>query len=338
MNLDRSGPVLCFGEVLLRLSAAAGTRLASSSNFSAHVGGAEANVGALLAQLGTEVELITVLPRSSLGDLCEAELRRVGMGTGKVLRSSGRLGLNFFEAAVGGGRIVYDREYSAFARRTQTSSIGSRLRRGRDGYTCPASIWHSETRRRTRHLRPPKPCARPEFPYPSTSITAHLCGRADRELSSTAFASWPAWRMSCSPTRPTFRACSKSICRKVTSEYRRAAAEAAFNAFEQLQFVASTTRSQEGPIRNPLRQCRSRELGHETAAAPLGTVIDRIGSGDAFAGAAIDAILRRAPLEEIAQRGLAAAVLKHGLHGDRWIGSRAELESFDPFAARDIQR
>ena len=37
------------------------------------------------------------------------------MGTGKVLRSSGRLGLYFFEAAVGGGRIVYDREYSAFA-------------------------------------------------------------------------------------------------------------------------------------------------------------------------------------------------------------------------------
>ena len=105
MNLDRSGPVLCFGEVLLRLGTAAGTRIASCSNLSAHVAGAEANVGALLAQLGTEVEMITVLPRSSLGDLCEAELRRVGIDTGRVVRSGGRLGLYFLEAASGGGRV-----------------------------------------------------------------------------------------------------------------------------------------------------------------------------------------------------------------------------------------
>ena len=116
MNLDRSGPVLCFGEVLLRLGTAAGTRIASCSNLSAHVAGAEANVGALLAQLGTEVEMITVLPRSSLGDLCEAELRRVGLGTGNVLRRDGRLGLYFFGPGSGGGRIVYDREHSAFIR------------------------------------------------------------------------------------------------------------------------------------------------------------------------------------------------------------------------------
>ena len=78
--------------------------------------------------------------------------------------------------------------------------------------------------------------------------------------------------------------------------------------------------------------------GEETAAAPLGTVIDRIGSGDAFAGAVIDSILRHAPLDEIAKRGLAAAVLKQRLHGDRWIGTRAELEAFDPFVTGDVQR
>src|SRR6185503_16189765 len=110
MNLDLSGPVLCFGEVLLRLSTQPGTRIASCSKFSAHAGGAEGNAGALLAQLGNEVEMITVLPRSSLGDFCEAELRRVGVRTGNVLRGSGRLGLYFFEPASGGGRIVYDRE------------------------------------------------------------------------------------------------------------------------------------------------------------------------------------------------------------------------------------
>ena len=50
------------------------------------VGGAEANVAAVLAQLGHDVEMLSVLPQSGLGDLCEGELRRVGVGTATVRR------------------------------------------------------------------------------------------------------------------------------------------------------------------------------------------------------------------------------------------------------------
>ena len=78
--------ILCFGEVLLRLSAPAGTRIANATSLSVHVGGAEANVGALLAQLGHHVEMLTVLPDSPIGDLCQAELRRTGLATGRSVR------------------------------------------------------------------------------------------------------------------------------------------------------------------------------------------------------------------------------------------------------------
>ena len=337
MNLDRSGPVLCFGEVLLRLSAAAGTRLASSSNFSAHVGGAEANVGALLAQLGTAVELITVLPRSSLGDLCEAELRRVGMGTGKVLRSSGRLGLYFFEAAVGGGRIVYDREYSAFAANADQLDWVALAAGARWLHLSGINLALGDEAANSA-LAAAKAMRSAGVPvsFDVNHRSSLWEGRPRAEFDRVRQLAGLADVLFANPA--DIARVLEIDLQTATSEYRRAAAEAAFNAFEQLQFVASTTRSQEGPIRTLSASVDSRELGHETAAAPLGTVIDRIGSGDAFAGAAIDAILRRASLEEIAQRGLAAAVLKHGLHGDRWIGSRAELESFDPFAARDVQR
>jgi 2-dehydro-3-deoxygluconokinase len=336
MNLDRSGAVLCFGEVLLRLSTAAGTRIASCSNLSAHVGGAEANVGALLAQLGTEVEMITVLPRSSLGDFCEAELRRVGVRTDNALPSDGRLGLYFYEPASGGGRIVYDREHSAFIRHAgqidwQSLAPGARwlhlsgINLALGDTAAKSALAAAEAMRSAGvpvsfdvnhrsslwEARPPADLDR----------VRELAGLADVLFANTADIS---------------RVLGIDL-QSETREHRRAS-EAAFEALEHLQFVASTTRLMEAGRATLSARVDSRELGHETEPAPLGTVIDRIGSGDAFAGAVIDAILRRAPLEEIAQRGLAAAVLKHGIEGDRWIGTRAELESFDPFAAPDVQR
>ena len=337
MNLDRSGPVLCFGEVLLRLSTPAGTRIANCSNFSAHVGGAEANVGALLAQLGMEVEMISALPRSSLGDFCEAELRRVGVGTGHVLRSDGRLGLYFFEPASGGGRIVYDREHSAFIRHAgeidwPALAAGARwlhlsgINLALGDKAAKSALAAAEAMRSAGvpvsfdvNHRSSLWDARPGADF---DRVRQLTGLADVLFASPADISRVLGIDLQTPTR----------------EHRRAAAEAAFEAFDGLKFVASTTRSLEGPLQTLSARVDSRELGHETAPAPLGTVIDRIGSGDAFAGAVIDAVLRRACLEEIAQRGLAAAVLKHGIHGDRWIGTRAELESFDPFVAGDVQR
>ena len=57
---ERSGPVVLFGEVLARLAAPLGSRLANVSRFSVHVGGAEANVAAFLAQLGHSVEMVTL--------------------------------------------------------------------------------------------------------------------------------------------------------------------------------------------------------------------------------------------------------------------------------------
>jgi 2-dehydro-3-deoxygluconokinase len=337
MNVDRSGPVLCFGEVVLRLSTPAGTRIASCSNFSAHVGGAEANVAALLAQLGTGVEMITVLPRSSLGDFCEAEIRRVGVGTGLILRSDGRLGLYFLEGGSAGGRIVYDREHSAFAtnagqvdwpalapaaRWLHLSGINLAL-----GDTAANSALAAAQAMRSAGVPVSFDVNHRSSLWEGRRQADFDRVRAMVDLADLLFAS-PA---------DLSRILGIDL-QNETSEHRRAATEAAFTAFAGVKFVASTTRSLEGPHHTLSARVDSRESGHETAPGPLGTVIERIGSGDAFAGAVIDAILRRAPLEEIAQRGLAAAVLKHGLHGDRWTGTRAELEAFDPFAARDIQR
>ena len=95
MDLHRPGPILCFGEVLLRLSAYPGVRLSNARQLSVHVGGAEANVGSALAALGRKIEMITALPSNPLGDLCVAELRRSQLPAGvvEVCRAPGRAGI-----------------------------------------------------------------------------------------------------------------------------------------------------------------------------------------------------------------------------------------------------
>ena len=52
------GKVVTLGEIMLRLSTTAGTRLAQAEDFSAHYGGGEANVAISLANYGHHAALI----------------------------------------------------------------------------------------------------------------------------------------------------------------------------------------------------------------------------------------------------------------------------------------
>jgi len=312
---------------MLRLGAPPGVRLVSAHNFAIHAGGSEANAGALLAQLGRQVEMITVLPRSPLGDHCEAELRRAGLGTANVRHSDGRMGLYFVEGAGGGGRIVYDRQSSAFADDA-------------DGFDWPtlardASWLHVSGINLALGGKPAEAAmnaaaAMADDGVPISFDVNHRAslweGRPQAELDRVREMMGMADVLFTSPRR----------LKRALDIDDADPTKAAFSAFPKLSMIASTRRS----IEKQQLSARvfTRDAAFETGAAPLGQVVDRIGSGDAFAGAVIDAILCGASVEECAKIGLAAAVMKHGIAGDRWIGAREELESFDPFAPGDIRR
>jgi 2-dehydro-3-deoxygluconokinase len=339
MKSEERARILCFGEVLLRLSAPRGARIANAPNLTVHVGGAEANVGAMLAQLGQPSEMITALPSSPLGDLCEAELRRTGLRTDNTIRSDGRLGLYFFEenSRAGGGRVIYDRSDSAFARsadmfdwptlvrnarwlhlsginlalggQVATSAIKAAQEMRAAGGTLSfdvnhrASLWEG---------RPPEDFER----------MRELVGMVD-----VLFASARDLSLLLGSELP-----------HSSAQDRRRCIEAAFSAFANLQLIASTRRSFNDCGQLLSARLDSRGDSHETEEAALVTIVDRIGSGDAFAGAVIDGILRDASLKECAAAGLSAAVTKHGIVGDRWIGTRKDLETSDPLFADDIRR
>lgn len=109
--------VLTFGEIMLRLKAPGHERFFQSPMLEATFGGGEANVAVSLANYGMDAELLTVLPKNEIGDACIRELRYFGVGTGKILRGPGRMGIYYLEGGANQlpSKVVYDREYSALA-------------------------------------------------------------------------------------------------------------------------------------------------------------------------------------------------------------------------------
>lgn len=109
--------ILTFGEIMLRLKAPGHERFFQSPMLEATFGGGEANVAVSLANYGMKAELLTVLPKNEIGDACIRELRYFGVGTGKILRGPGRMGIYYLEGGANQlpSKVVYDREYSALA-------------------------------------------------------------------------------------------------------------------------------------------------------------------------------------------------------------------------------
>ena len=87
--------IVCFGELLVRLSSSDGEQLLQSPSLHVHFGGAEANVAVSLARFGHAAALVSIVPPNALGAAAIAELRRHGVDTDGILTGPGRMGLYF---------------------------------------------------------------------------------------------------------------------------------------------------------------------------------------------------------------------------------------------------
>jgi 2-dehydro-3-deoxygluconokinase len=109
--------VVCFGELMLRLSPPGDERFFQSPTLRTWFGGSEANVAVGLAHLGTRSGYITRLPENVVGDAALAALRAEGVDVTSIVRGGPRLGIYFVEsgADIRPMRVVYDRAGSAFS-------------------------------------------------------------------------------------------------------------------------------------------------------------------------------------------------------------------------------
>ena len=339
-SLARPGPVVCFGEMLLRLFPPDHVPLTQSGTLAVAVGGAEANVAAALASLGRPTRMLSALPDNPLGRMARSRLAAAGVDISSVAAADGRMGLYFFEPPAGpiAGRVTYDRSASAFAlARPDHLDFASAL----DG----AALLHL------------------------SGITPAL-GPAGVELARAAVAAanergvpicfdgnyranlWDAWDgnpreilgelvSAASVLIGNHRDISLMLGKTFSGEgpeRRREAAEAAFAAFPALELIASTARQVESVAIHRLAARVDRRTDDcQTGEVRIFGIVDRIGTGDAFAAGFLLRYLEGAGPEEMARSGLALAAMKHGIPGDMITVTRAELEQFDP-AGGDVRR
>lgn len=324
------GRIVCFGELLIRLSAPGRTLLMQTPALDLHVGGAEANVAVALARLGHSASIISAVPDNALGHGALAAVRAHGVDTSAVLTIPGRMGLYFLSPGAGlrASEIVYDRAHSSFACAPA------------DSYDWPALL----TGAARLHLSGITPALGP-VPAAAAIAAAEAATALGVPVSfdgNYRARLWEAW-----DSNPrailgqlighadllfgNHQDVALLLGRDFSGDgpdRRRAAAQAAFAAFPRLKLIASTARHAEDADRHRIAaRIDARDDHVQTDEVLVPGIIDRIGAGDAFAAGVLHG-LSSGDIAHAARIGLALACLKHSLPGDASLFTQRDIDAF----------
>jgi len=108
--------VLCFGEILMRLSPPNNTSWLHNHQVHINLAGAECNVAVALAKWGIPVKYCTVLPGNDVSASIIQYLGEKGIDTSTIHFSGSKTGLLYIQQGTDlkHGGVIYDRKYSSF--------------------------------------------------------------------------------------------------------------------------------------------------------------------------------------------------------------------------------
>lgn len=332
--------VTCFGELLLRLTPPGSQLMVQADSLELHPGGAEGNVAVALASLGHAVRFAGLVSDNPLGDRVVSALRGAGVDTQFLSRAPGRMGLYFMENGAGPrpSAITYDRAGSAFAEAAPAAIDFAGALQG-------ARLFH------TGGITPalgPKGVALAKAAN-AAAVAANVPICFDGNYRGALWSSWD-----CDPGAVlrelvadaailigNHRDISLLLGQTFTGDgpdRRREAAEAAFAAFPRLELIASTARHLVTSDHHRIAaRVDSRSAAHQTAEIDVTGIVERIGTGDAFAAGVLHAWLGGGDVAAMAETGLALTALKHTVPGDMCLMNRATLESFSA-SGGDVRR
>ncbi|WP_282080728.1 sugar kinase [Aquimarina algiphila] len=109
--------VVTFGEVLMRIAPLGNKKLKQTNQLEYYFGGTEANVAISLSQLGNQTQHVSVVSDDFIGDAAKGFLQKFGVNTHPIYSSQHPLGLYFLEvgAVMRSSTITYNRTHSAFS-------------------------------------------------------------------------------------------------------------------------------------------------------------------------------------------------------------------------------
>lgn len=337
------GKIVCFGELLLRLGAPGRQVLLQSPVLDVHIGGAEANVAVSLARFGHTAHMVGLVADNALGEAALGELRRHRVNTDGVRQAAGRMGLYFLTqgAIQRPSEVLYDRADSAFARAGGGTHEWRTLLAGADwlhvsgvtpalGQDAADGVLTAVKAARAAGVKVSfdgnfRPKLWEAWGGDAPSILHGLMSEAD-----ILFASHRDLQVVLGLEFP-----------QATPQERFAAgAAAAFTAFPHLQQMAATVRVQRSVDHHALSgitALRDSSL-HTTPAYEISPIVDRIGTGDAFAAGVLHGGLVGMTHAEALHFGVAAACLKHSLPGDFNLVGATDVHAFLGENSLDVKR
>ena len=309
---------------MLRLSAPGHEKLFQSPALTARFGGGEANVAVSLAVLGHRVRYISVCPANETGDAAVAELRKWGVETDHVLRQGKRLGIYFSESGANQrpGKVVYDRENSGMA----GASVGDI-----DWDAALADVdWFHTTG------------ITPALSATAAELTAQAVRKArEKGITVSLDLNFRAKLWNYGKSAPEVMTeivplvdvvmgneedCQKSLGMTVEADVRSGAlpsdayaelTAAVMDRFANLRLVAITLRESHSADHNAWSAVLRNKKGiHQGPRYAIADIVDRIGSGDAFAAGLIHGLDLFGDEESALDFAVAASCLKHSLPGD----------------------
>lgn len=321
-----------FGELLMRLNAPHHQRLSAAHNFDCFYSGSEANVAVLLSQLGIQTSFVSKVPNNDLGVAALKTLQAFGVNTKHTLTKGERLGLYFTELGTSTrpSRVIYDRADSAFANIKPGEIDWNAVFDGATWFH-----WSGISAAVSQSAADVCVEAIAEAKKRNMTISADFNYRSKLwQYGKTPAQVMPALLVHCdvimcdvdsvklylgiespkiSNKEEVFKLCCSSIKSKLSN------AQTIAMTFRETS--ASGIDLYSSAVFQKGQAQFSKTFG-------LGEIVDRIGSGDAFMGGLIFALMQGWETQRVAQFAAACGVLKHSMPGDFTITNKDEVEMF----------
>lgn len=334
------GPIVCFGELLVRLAAPDSELLLQTPRLDVAFAGAEANVAVSLARFGHPAKVLSVVADNALGLAAIDALRRYGVDTSAVRTGPGRMGLYFLTPGAGqrASQVLYDRADSAFVR------------------GAPGLDWARELKGASRlHVSGVTPAlgadlAEAVIAAAETARGMGITVSADGNYRGSLWAAWngdaPALLRRLLATADIAFADHRDIGLVLGEPFegegmavRQAAATRAFEAFPNLERMACTERIQHSVNNHDLTALLFTRAGAwKSRTRSLDPIVDRIGGGDAFAAGILHGLITGMSEDRTVEFAVAAAALKHATPGDFNLAYVADVEALMGGTGLDVRR
>jgi 2-dehydro-3-deoxygluconokinase len=303
--------------------------------FDTSFGGAEANVAVSLARFGHDARMASVLPSNALGLAALMELRRYGVDTSLCAVGEGRMGLYFVTPGAGprASEVLYDRTGSAFARAPEKIDWSKALAGANCLHVSGVTPALNEA------------CA-------DAALNAMRAARgAGLRVSFDANYRAKLWEARGDDPRPTLDAffaeadlifANERDIGLVAGEKpanEEEAARIAFARYPNLLRIATTKREAPSADAHELTGVVVTRTGAiRTRAHAITGIVDRIGSGDAFAAGVLHGLAIGLSEQHMLDFAVAAAVLKHTIRGDFNLATADDIDFYLSNAGSDVRR